>query len=523
MIDLSSSNLRIGGLVSGLDTDQIIKDLVKAQRLKLSGYQQNKTILEWKQQDYRSINNLLRRLRDVTSDLRLQGTYLRKVAVSSQESVVTATGGTTGEGVYSIVVTRLATSATKVGRSLSADPTAKIDTSASLWSQRDLFADGTDADTDTSVNFEWGSEGDTFSFSINGEEFTFANTVTLDRIFAEVSANENAKVTMMYDSFTDRVVITTKSTGDNRPGDEIVIDDPSGFLNGLLQFSGAVETGGENAQFSINGLATERTTNTFVFNGVTFTLQGVSPDPLQPARVTVSTDTDGIYNMISEWVELYNSTIESIYEKLNEKRYPDYKPLTDEQIESEQLTDKQIDKWEEKARSGLLKNDRLISGEMTKIRMAVYRIVKGIEDGYRSLADIGIKTGEYEENGKLYIDEDALRKAIESNPEQVMTLFTHSSGNEDEMGIARRLYYTLVDAVDRITDMAGSDGDLGDSSFIGEQIRSVNKMISREEDRLQRLEDRYWRQFTALERLVSQLNAQSSWLLSMFNTYGGNQ
>ena len=71
--------------------------------------------------------------------------------------------------------------------------------------------------------------------------------------------------------------------------------------------------------------------------------------------------------------------------------------------------------------------------------------------------------------------------------------------------------------------MAGSDGDLGDSSFIGEQIRSVNKMISREEDRLQRLEDRYWRQFTALERLVSQLNAQSSWLLSMFNTYGGNQ
>ena len=217
-----------------------------------------------------------------------------------------------------------------------------------------------------------------------------------------------------------------------------------------------------------------------------------------------------------------HSTIESIYEKLNEKRYPDYKPLTDEQIESEQLTDKQIDSGK-KARSGLLKNDRLISGEMTKIRMAVYRIVKGIEDGYRSLADIGIKTGEYEENGKLYIDEDALRKAIESNPEQVMTLFTHSSGNEDEMGIARRLYYTLVDAVDRITDMAGSDGDLGDSSFIGEQIRSVNKMISREEDRLQRLEDRYWRQFTALERLVSQLNAQSSWLLSMFNTYGGNQ
>ena len=290
MTDLSSSNLRIGGLVSGLDTDQIIKDLVKAQRLKLSGYQQNKTILEWKQQDYRSINNLLRRLRDVTSDLRLQGTYLRKVAVSSQESVVTATGGTTGEGVYSIVVTRLATSATKVGRSLSADPTAKIDTSASLWSQRDIFADGTDADTDTSVNFEWGSEGDTFSFSINGEEFTFANTVTLDRIFAEVSANENAKVTMIWILFTDRVVITTKSTGDNRPGDEIVIDDPSGF-----QWALAVLWSGRDwwrKRTVLNKRAGHRTDHQHLCVQRRNIYLTVSPTRSN-RRVTVSTDTDG--------------------------------------------------------------------------------------------------------------------------------------------------------------------------------------------------------------------------------------
>lgn len=516
-----SSDLRIGGLASGIDTDSVIKDLMRAHRTRLTRYQQDKTLLEWKQQDYRNINNLLRALRDATFNLRLQGTFLKKSAVSSQESVVTATAGPNAQGTYDIVVTRLASVATKAGKTLSADPAHRIDPSASLWSQQHLFADGSAADPDASVNFVWGSEGDRFSFTINGETFTFSNQASLNQIISAINANDKAGVTMFYDSFSDKVVIATKATGDNKAGDEIVFDDPSGFLNGLLQFSGAVETGGENAQFSINGFVTQRTTNTFEMNGVTFTLKGVSPDPLQPARVTVNTDTEAIYNAITEWVKVYNSTIESIYAELREPRYPDYRPLTDEQIQEQELTDTQIDKWEEKARSGLLKNDRLIAGEMSKIRMAVSSIVEGLDDDYNSLSAIGITTGAYHENGKLHIDEDKLRKVVESNPEQVMKLFTNSSDDEGEVGIARKLYTQLEYAIDRIADLAGNDGDTVDSSFIGEQIRSINRVISNEEARLQRIEDRYWRQFTELERLVAQLNSQSSWLLSMFSSNSG--
>ena len=186
--------------------------------------------------------------------MRLQAPSWRGSVSSSDESVVTATAATSGQGTYDIVVTRLASAATKVGSSISADPGNKIDVSASLWSQQALFVDGAAADPDPSANFVWGSEGDTFSFTINGEEFTFANTVTLKQVFAEVNAREGAGVTMFYDSFTDRVVITTKQTGNLKDGDEIVFtDDPDGFLNGLLQFSGAVETGGGTHSFLSTG------------------------------------------------------------------------------------------------------------------------------------------------------------------------------------------------------------------------------------------------------------------------------
>lgn len=512
---MSSSPLRIGGLASGLDTDSIIKDLMKAERARLSKYEQDKIVLEWKREDYREVNNTLRKLRDATFNMRLQGSYLQKSTSTSDDSVVQATAVTAGEGTYDIVVTRLASVATKVGSALSADPAVKIDPSASLWSQRERFVDGTVGGPDSSASFAWGNEGDAFTFAINGETFSFENTVTLNRVMAEVNANEKAGVTMLYDSFTDRVVITTKATGDNRSGDEIVFsDDSSGFLDGLLQLSGSIESGGQNAQFAINGLTTERTSNTFQMNGVTFTLKSVSSDPLKPVRVEVKPDTEGVFKMISEWVSLYNETIDSIYSELTETRYPDYKPLTDEQMEG--LTDRQIDQWEEKARSGLLKHDSVIMSEMSKIRMAAYSTVEGLDERYRSLASIGITTGSYYENGKLHIDEKALRKAIESDLDQVMKLFTNSSDEEDEVGVAARVCKVLGYSVDRITDTAGTSGDLVDSSRIGERIKAINDRISREEDRLQRIEDRYWSQFTALERFIAQMNSQSAWLNSWF-------
>jgi flagellar hook-associated protein 2 len=520
MIALASSNLRIGGLASGLDTESIIKDLMKAQRARLAKYEQNKTLLEWKREDYRKVNNALRTLKDATFNMRLQGSYLRKLTSSSDDSVVQASAATAGEGTYDIVVTRLASVATKVGSTLSADPAAKIDPSASLWSQREQFVDGTAGDLDSSANFVWGNEGDTFTFAINGVTFSFANTITLDRVMSEVNANEKAGVTMLYDSFTDRVVITTKATGDNKSGDEIVFsNDSSGFLNGLLQLSGAVESGGQNAQFSINGLTTERTSNTFQMNGVTFTLKSVSSDPSTPVRVEVKQDTEGVFKMISEWVSKYNETIDSIYSELTETRYPDYKPLTDEEME--ELTDRQIDQWEEKARSGLLKHDTMIMSEMSKIRIAAYSRVEGLDGEYTSLASIGITTGSYYENGKLHIDEDALRKAIETDLDQVIRLFTNSSDEESEVGVATRVYRALDNAVDRITDTAGTSADLVDTSRIGKQIQVINDTISREEDRLQQVEERYWRQFTALERFIAQMNSQSAWLTSLLG--GGNR
>lgn len=525
---MSYRSLRIGGLASGIDVESIIKQLMSAQKAKKDKLQQQKTLLEWKREDYRTINNQIRKLRDATADLRLQGTFLKNKATSSDESKVSVTADGSAVGTYEITVESLATSSRLTGTTVEKKDGQPLDLSKPI---SELF-DDIDPDGDGQI-----------TLTINGETMAFGKSDSLAAIFLAVNRNEKAGVVMFYDETKRQVVVTTKDTGSES---RKVLKDIMSSDNALFKALGLVsdsssegeastpESSGEiqyphieegkNAVLTINGLRTERSSNTFAINGVTFTLKDTTSAPV---TVGVERDTDAIVEKIKSWVDTYNSTLEAINAELNEQRYRDYLPLTEEEMA--ELTDKQIDKWEEKARSGLLKHDSLLRGELYNIRMAVFGMVQGLDEAFNHLSDIGITvaTATFDSNGKLLMDddymsgklhvnEDELRNALETNPEKVMALFTNRSDDPEQQGIGARLYALAGEAIERIADMAGRDSDLVDNSSIGERIRDLNERIEREEDRLQRLEDRYWKQFTEMEKAINQMNQQSSWLLAQF-------
>ena len=86
-------------------------------------------------------------------------------------------------------------------------------------------------------------------------------------------------------------------------------------------------------------------------------------------------------------------------------------PLTDEQ--REKMSDKEIEKWEEKAQIGLLRNDRTLNSILSSMRGAMSA---GTDEG-DYLFQIGITTGEWKQGGKLVIDEEKLRKAVSEDPQ----------------------------------------------------------------------------------------------------------
>jgi len=371
-------------------------------------------------------------------------------------------------------------------------------------------------------NFSIGTHTST---GVKHDNYLVSASDSLNSIINQVNSS-SVGVNMFYDSASGQMTMTRNETGDfNTAGKEISFSGK--FINGVLKFNdtdeNTVKVAGKNAEFTINGLETNRSSNTFAINGVTFTLKQTfsdtvgSPDYATPVTIAINNDNNTIFENIKGFIDKYNELIGKIQEKTQQERYKGYTPLTDEQ--REQLSDKQQEQWEEKAKSGLLRRDQTLTSLLSSMRMDFYGKVESekINPVYSQLASIGIKTtANYLEGGKLEINEAQLKKAIEEDPESIEALFNASGTTNGQKGIAQRLYDTVGRTMDVLYEKAGKSYSTNNQFTIGKQLNNINDQIDSLEDRLTAIEDRYYRQFTAMEKAIQNANQQSAYITQNF-------
>lgn len=372
--------------------------------------------------------------------------------------------------------------------------------------------------------------------TINDTTLTFDQDDTLSEMMTKVNSSD-VGVAMTYDELTGELLMTADDTG---AGSTLVVTESgtSNFLSVLLSES----TAGLDAKVTIDGQSLVRSSNTMTVNGVTYT---ANQETTEDATVTVTRDTDGVYDSISEFVDAYNTLIETINTALDESYDSDYPPLTDD--EKADMTEDEITSWETKAKVGLLADDSTLKSFLSSLRTAVIDSVSGQTT---TLASIGITSGTYDENGKLYIDEDILMEAIESDPEGIMNLFTQqatsttSAGKSlsgttiirtlsssdlstryKEEGIAYRFYDMLQKNISTIRDSSGNKGLLlekaGIESDASESDNSLTTLIDKyteelsdEQDRLDEFEDNLYTKYSSLETYINTMNTKLSALTS---------
>lgn len=521
-----SSVSRVSGLASGIDYESMIEQLMDAQRAPSIKLQQDKQILEWQQEAYRDINNNLRTFRDTVFNMKLQSTYLAKKITISDGSIADVSASSSAvNGTYSFAVEQMAIGASITGKEIGSNA------NKSTLSEQ-LGISGTQ-----SITIKVEGQPDPVEFSIDTDTESIYELIDDINNYKPASGTWNVKAS--YDANLDRVFLTSTKTG---AGD---IDIEAGELSNALKIATytndsvnnpleaenepAAQISGQDAIYYFNGVQYTSASNTTTINGITFDIKNISAkdasDNSIPTIVTVNNDTDAVVDAITDFIDQYNSLVETISDKIYEDRDSDYLPLTDDQ--REQLTDDQIDQWTKKAQTGLLRNDMILSGILSDLRMAMSAVVPNVSGGYIEngqavftdrLSKIGITTTDDYMSPKLEINEDQLRAAVEKDPDGVMSMFTSSSDDYDQMGIAMRLYEDVNKGMDRLFDKAGSSSDynLVDDSFIGKKIQDIDSRLKVWEDRLEQIEDRYYRQFSAMEQAISQLNQQSAWLLQQF-------
>lgn len=485
--------MRISGLASGLDTEKMVTDLMNAHRIPLDKITQKKQYLEWQLDDYRTTNRQLFDFSKKTFDTMILSTSFsaKTVNISSPNDVAIRNMGSTSDFSGTISVEKLAKN-------------SLIQSSDSITTQV--------GKTEKSTLAELGIDGTKISIQAIGEdgkleaeakEFTFNSTDTLQTVLNKI--NKETGVTAFFDSSSGKIAMTSKHGGAIEGGGEIVV---KGDLGDSLKLSGVVATPGQNAEFTVNGLKMTRSSNTFQVNGFEFTLKAANSTNI---NFSSAPDTNKIFDSVTKFVDEYNKLIEDLNKQIREPKYRDFQPLSAAQ--KKDMTDKDIEMWEEKAKSGTLRNDSTISSMLTQMRTALMGTV-----GSDTLKSLGITTSkDYLANGKLVINEEELKKAISDDPNKVHEMFSKDGATVAEQGFARKLR-TIVDKTQTsIAQRAGKVGDVNDTFSLGRSLKEMNNQIERFEDRLKMMETRYWKQFSAMETAINRANSQSASLMNAFS------
>ena len=373
-----------------------------------------------------------------------------------------------------------------------------------------------------------------YELTVNGVSIGKYNKDTaLETVLNVINSNTEAGVSVSFSKTTNQFVFTAKETG---AGGRVEIGGELGErLFGKVNVTDKDHyTAGQDAKFTatINGQKMEfsRSSNTFDLDGMSITLNGTFEvkDGETPVTFSSKTDTDKIIDVVKTMVEDYNAIVSEV-----KKAYSDmpleksdgsrYKPLTDE--DKADMTESEIKAYEEKAKTGILFMDRDLSSLYSALRSAV---APGGSDG-SFLRSIGIKTSYEDGLTTLSLDENALREALEQNPDQVKDAFTKSKENG---AASDGLMASIQKVTDRyaattgatkgiLIEKAGSkySPSAALNNTLLEQMKDIDKQVDKWQAKMSDKVDYYTNKFTQLEMLIAQMNSQSSSLAGMMGGY----
>lgn len=541
--------IRFGGLASGIDTDTIIKQLMQAERAPVDKLEQKKQTTEWKRDAYREINRSLMTLRNSAVDLMFSRNFYAKTSSSSDESRVSVVAGPSSGNTAIRVdsVSALATAATVTATPLTSangavtrttklsdmkfKPTSRsatLDAATKEWTLspppkagsvqlRDAnnallaggsysvdatgkvtMTDGSDIPDGTKATFTSGYELELRPVKDGAmQKIQLSEDATVDNLIAALNG-KNTGISAFFEPISGKLALTQKQTGSTA-----VIEFDATTQAALGIASGDTSKAGTDAQFMLNGIPMTQSSNTVTIDNMTLTLKST----FASGAVTISaaTDTQKIFDNIKGFVDKYNETIDLMNKKTREDRFRSFAPLT--QAQRDELSEDEIKKWEEKAMSGMLRGDTILRGTMDTLRSKWSSATSASNDKeMKQLFQIGLSTGsDFTNGGKIELNEEKLKAAIEKDPEQVYQLFT-----DEKTGLLPQIRDTAKDSRETITRIAGADGAGAPTYSMGREMTQIDSRIKRLNDLLIDKENAYYRRFAAMETAMNQANSQAA-------------
>jgi flagellar hook-associated protein 2 len=453
------ADLSLGGLATGMNTDSIINQLVQLEQRPIYNYQQEISELEQTKDAWRDINSRLDNLENNLTNLKLSSTYNSKTASSSNKDVVTATASnSTNEANYDITVNQVATAQRLIGARK---------TGFSAVADDVITLNGTD------VNISAGDSLSDISSKINDSDSGYSASVIDDVLVIE------AEKTGVENALVDG---TTPTISDNSG----ILDD-LGILDGSDNFTN--EEAATDAKVEINGITGITSPSNEINEAVDGMTFNINPEAAADSQATISVakDTGKAIKAVQAFVDQYNSVMD----------FMDSKSGYDAETEE----------------GGILQGDGTVMRLQMRLRELVTSKVKDTGD-YQTLNSVGI---EIDRDGIMSLDSAKLTEALETNPEETMNLFQAESDTKGYDGMAVRMDSYLDQVLQSNTGLIPRRLDFYDT-----RIEGLNEDIADVERQVEMTRERYVQQFAAMEKAISEMQSQQSWMMSQLSSMGGS-
>ena len=393
----------------------------------------------------------------------------------------------------------------------------KISTGSSLWENRVKLGLG-------KYNTKEELNDALKNFTVNGAKIdNITADTTVDGLLTAINNNKDAGVTATYLGSENKFVLSSNEKGKGR---EISLGaDPKDTTDAANLIFGGVSQDGTDGEMSIlyNGVQTTITSssNTFSIDGLdiraTNTFNTGSATAEGGVSFTASADTEKVTETVKKFIEAYNAMIDEVRTQATTKPDSNYKPLTDDQ--KNEMNETSIKNWEDKAKEGILYNSSALK-DLDNATQGIFSsmMINGVS--YDDLEKIGISfSDDYTAGGKIVFDEEKFKTAMDSDPEKVSDLFTGTHGIVNTIDSTLSTYATRYasrngNSYGVLIEEAGSEKlslTLTNNS-IYKELKDMQETITNLQSQLSTEQDRYISQFTQMERLINQMNSQSSYL-----------
>ncbi|XTR38574.1 flagellar filament capping protein FliD [Paraclostridium tenue] len=490
------NSVRLPGLATGMETDSVVKQMLSGEQNKVDRAKQKEQTIKWQQEIYRDVMKDIKSFQDkyfsVTSkDSIISSKAWNSLKVSSSnEKVMTATGSAGANDIdYSFTVEHLAKPA-----SLSSDKLLK--NGDQITKDVKLSELGLTGESKFSIKYGDGEKEISKEITINSDD-------TMDSLIAKINESTDGKVKASFSEMTGKLTIKTNKTGKSS---KLNIVDSKNNPSDALKFLGlGNKVEGENAEIKVKSSdktfdkTLEQESNSFTIDGINYSVHAEGTTEINSTQ-----DVEPVVENMKKFVEDYNKIMDKVYGLITEKKNKDYSPLTDAQ--KEDMSEKEIEKWEKKAKIGLLRNDSEMRSFMDSMQNAIFG------KNAQFLNECGLTSSEdYNKRGQLSINEDKFRKSLQNEGDRVFKAF---AGEKTSM--LEKMKDTMHKYVGSSSSIFARKAGLEKTSsvvknYYSEQLKRQEDMIKRLQRKMDDREEKLYKQFGQLEASMNKLNSQMNY------------